>query len=73
MREVTLITKEQKALIRKMFFGPYEDEWRDSNGNVDNSDATIAKRLKLKKQTVSSMIAVMCENHFKDVCESKEI
>jgi hypothetical protein len=61
------ISKENKALINRMYFGPYELEWRGKDGLIDNRDETIAKRLELSTQSVSNYISLICERHFDKV------
>lgn len=68
-----IVTKEQKEQIKTMFFGPYEPEWRDHKGIVDNTDESIAKRLGMAKDTVSSHIVVMLKNHFEAVIKVRDL
>lgn len=50
-----------------MFFGPYEPEWKDKNGIVDNSDVTIAKRMNLSSSSVAFHTNKLSEEHRKKV------
>lgn len=62
---VPALSDEEKRMVHIMFFGPYIDEWRLKNGIVDNSDATIAKRLNLSVTAVSGHTERICKDHFK--------
>lgn len=62
------LTDVQKELIEQMLFGPYEDAWRDSKGQVDNNDKTIAKRLGIDNwQQVALYTDKLVRAHFKRV------
>jgi hypothetical protein len=62
------LSSEQKAQIQTMFFGPYLPEWK-INGVVDNSDATIGKRLGISAYMISNYTEKICEEHFKKVID----
>ncbi len=51
----TFLTEDQKNTILTMFWGPYEDSWKE-NGIIDNRDSTIAKRLNIKTATVAQFL-----------------
>lgn len=67
IKDRELLTKEQKATIGIMLFGPYVDAWRDKQGIVDNRSSTIAKRLGLNTMTVNGEITKQLKNHFENV------
>lgn len=54
--EFRYLTEIEKEAIEKMFFGPFEPQWKDSMGRVDNRDQTIADRLSLPFSAVSLYI-----------------
>lgn len=47
------ITHYKKQLIERMFFGPYNEEWLDERGRIDNSDETISARTQLPLQFIT--------------------
>lgn len=61
------LTKEDKAKIDQMFWGPYKDAWRDEKGLVDNTDETIANRLNLSLSAVKKYTAKSVDKHFKGI------
>lgn len=63
----TQLSKENIKDIKEMFLGPYKDEWRDKNGIVDNTDVTIARRLKLPFHAVSFHTNRLCHELIKVV------
>ena len=67
IKDRKLLSKEQKATIGIMLFGPYVDSWRDKDGIVDNRNSTIAERLGLKTMTVNGEITRQLKEHFENV------
>lgn len=45
-----------------MLMGPYEYSWRDINGIVQNSDADIARRLRVSRSGVSDFTSQYMED-----------
>lgn len=66
------MTDQERAMVYKMFFGPYIDEWRDERGYIDNSTKTIADRLELPAFNVSSYIDTELRKHFARVAKENE-
>lgn len=60
-------TQDQRDSIYRMFFGPYEAEWRDEKGIVDNRDSEIAKRLNLNVMSVSFVTERISREHFENI------
>ena len=69
-KEKSLTPKQQKEAYF-MFFGPYKQEWKDEKGFVDNTDATIARRLKVSERVVCSFINKIVKEHFRQVIEMR--
>jgi hypothetical protein len=61
------LTDEQKEEIWRMFFGPYKKAWKNTDGIVDNTDATIAKRLGLNTDVVGNYISMRLKRHMIDL------
>ena len=59
------ITDEEKELIWIMFMGPYDDDWRDEKGVVDNTDRTIANRLNVNHHQTQNFISFKLDKHIK--------
>lgn len=47
------LTIEEREMVRCMLLGPFKEEWFNSDGIVDNTDSTIAKRLDLPYSLVA--------------------
>jgi len=70
---ISTLSEEQEKEIHTMFFGPYKKEWKDKKGIVDNTDSTIAKRMKLETSVVANVITRICKAHFKKVLKNKQV
>lgn len=46
------LTLSQKQEIERMYYGPYDTEWRDDKGQVINSDKAISERTGLHIQFI---------------------
>ena len=61
------LTNHLKDEIRKMFFGPYLEEWRDKDGLVDNSDSAIGNRLGIDERVAGNYIRFLLKEHFEEM------
>jgi hypothetical protein len=62
-----ILSSKEKKDIYTMLFGPYEDEWYDENGIVDNTDVTIARRLNISRVSVAAYTNRLCHMHFNKI------
>ena len=62
-KDKNFLDNYQKELIIRMFYGPYEDRWRDKNGIIDNRDNVIAQRMNIKTATVAQFLI----KHLKEI------
>jgi len=65
--DLNVLSREQMDLIEIMFWGPYEPEWYDDKGRVDNRDSEIAKRVGASRSKVSEYTERISRNHFERV------
>lgn len=55
------LSLSQKQQIERMYFGPYDNEWRDEKGNVLNTDQDIAKRMDLPYTYILAFSHILIE------------
>ena len=61
------LTNKQKEIIRRHYFGPYDQSWFDSKGLLNNGDSDISKRIKAPIQAVTRYATKIIEEHFKKI------
>jgi hypothetical protein len=67
LKTIEFLNPEQKDIIKRMIFGPYEPEWKNSKGIIMNSDREIGVLLNIKTSTISGHTSHIVEKHFERV------
>ena len=67
------LTDDDKANITRMLLGPFNEDWYDFDGIVDNTDETISKRLNLSRPSVALFTTKLLKDKENDRLMQNEI